>query len=36
MKQNNPYKNLVMVNGFIVDIESLPPEVRDELRRRRQ
>lgn len=34
MKQNSPYKNLVMVNGFIVDIESLPPEAREELRKR--
>lgn len=34
MKQGNPLKNMVMVNGFIVDIESLPPEVKEEIRKR--
>ena len=34
MKQNNPYANLVSVNGFIVDLKSLPPEMQEELRRR--
>jgi hypothetical protein len=34
MKQNNPYANLVSLNGFIVDIENLPPEMREELRKR--
>ncbi len=32
MKQKNPFKNLVMVNGLIVPREALPPELQEILR----
>lgn len=32
MMENNPFDKLFMVNGLIVDIESLPPEIRDAIR----
>jgi len=33
-KENNPFSDLVMVNGFIVPMNSLPPEMQDAVRRK--
>lgn len=33
MKQSSPFANLLSMNGFIVNIDSLPPEMQEELRR---
>lgn len=35
IRQNNPFSNLVMINGLIVDIESLPPDIQRLIRQRR-
>ena len=32
MMQNDPFRDLVMVNGFIVSIKSLPPELQELIR----
>ncbi|HPZ75666.1 MAG TPA: DUF6398 domain-containing protein [Thermosynergistes sp.] len=32
MIQNDPFRDLVMVNGFIVSIKSLPPELQELIR----
>lgn len=32
MRENSPFSNFVMVNGFIVDKRSLPPEIQEKLR----
>jgi len=29
MKKEDPFSDLVMVNGLIVDIRSLPPEIQE-------
>jgi hypothetical protein len=34
MKENSPFSNLVMVNGLIVDRQSLPPEIQGFLSRK--
>ena len=33
-KENNPFSDLVMVNGFIVSMNSLPPEMQEAVRRK--
>jgi hypothetical protein len=33
MRQNNPFSNYVMIDGFIVDKGSLPPEIQETLSR---
>lgn len=35
MLEQHPLTWMVMVNGFIVDVRTLPPEIQDEARRRR-
>jgi len=32
MIQNDPFRDLAMVNGFIVSIKSLPPELQELIR----
>jgi len=32
MKDNNPFSNLVTINGLIVDKRQLPPEIQEFLR----
>jgi len=34
MRESNPAKGLVMVDGLIVPANTLPPDLQDELRRR--
>lgn len=34
MLERHPLTWMVMVNGFIVDVRTLPPEIQDEARRR--
>lgn len=36
MKDNNPFSNLVMINGLIVDKRSLPPEIEEFLCRQEE
>lgn len=33
MRENSPFSNFVLVNGFIIDKRSLPPEIQEKLRR---
>lgn len=34
MQESNPLKNMVMIDGMILPVEVLPPEIQEELRRR--
>jgi hypothetical protein len=34
MQQSNPLRNMVMVNGLILPVDVLPPELQEEVRRR--
>lgn len=34
MRESDPFKNMVMMDGLIVPVDMLPPEVQEELRRR--
>lgn len=35
MRDNNPFKNLIMVDGFIVPLDTLPEELQDMVRQAR-
>ncbi len=34
MRESDPTRDMVMINGFVVPVSMLPPEIRDELLRR--
>lgn len=34
MKESNPFSDLVMINGLIVDIRGLPPEIQEIIRQK--
>jgi len=34
IKEQNPFSNLVMINGIIVDIHTLPPEIQRIMRQK--
>ena len=36
MIESNPFSNLVIVDGLIVDIQSLPPEMQELIRQKRE